>query len=78
MSRKTARGRKDKVPPEDIEALAARAKEEREKRCGLALSKVLDDHNCQMVVEVQLGQQSVPLGAILSHDLPIYTRVISK
>lgn len=60
----------------DIEALAAQARIEREKKCGEAVKKALDDHNCQMSVELQFGQQVAPLGAIV--NLPAHIQIRSK
>lgn len=62
--------------PPNIEALAAKARKEREKRCGEAVSKALDDHNCQMSVELQFGQQSASLTAII--NLPAHIQIRSK
>lgn len=65
-----------KTAPPNIEALAAAARIEREKKCGIAVKKVLDDHNCQMLVELQLGQQVAPLGAVI--NLPAHIQIRSK
>jgi hypothetical protein len=75
MSRKT----KLKAVPtngQDVEALAAQAKIERQKKCSEGLNKVLAAHNCQFTVLVQVGDKAVPLDQVLS--LPLQLMVTSK
>lgn len=51
---------------EDIEALAAKARQERMEKCGLAVNKVLEDHNCTMAVYLKLGESHVPIQAVIA------------
>lgn len=61
---------------EDIEALAAKARMARQEKCTQAVSKVLEEHNCHLVVLVRVGDQGVPLSQIL--NLPAQAVITSK
>jgi len=50
---------------DDIEALAAKAREAREKKCSEDVIDILEANNCQVVAMVQIGGQRVPVEAIL-------------
>lgn len=52
--------------PDDIETQAAKAREERSKKCAEGIADVLERYNCQAVINLRLGDQRVPLNSIVN------------
>lgn len=61
---------------QDIEALALRAKLKRQTDCSDAINKVLKDHNCELMMLVQVGEVAKPLNEVLG--LPMILNVVAK
>lgn len=61
---------------EDIEALAAKARVARQQKCTEAVNKVLEEHNCQLQIAVQVGSQALLLSQVL--NLPAQALITSK
>lgn len=63
-------------PTVDIEALAAKAKAEREAKCSEEVNAALTKRKCMLSVLVQVGDRAVPLASVL--NLPLLLNVVSK
>jgi len=61
---------------EDVEVLAARAREERQQRCSAALNKVLEEHNCTLSIVLKFGDQPIPIKEVVA--VPAVVLTVSK
>lgn len=62
----------------EAQALAAltQARQEREQRCSEEVNRVLVEHNCQLTVSLQVGEQLVALNRVVA--LPGMVQVVSR
>jgi len=61
---------------EDIEVLAARAREARQQRCSDEVNRVLEEHNCTLSIQLRFGDQGIPIKEFLA--VPAVVLTISK
>lgn len=52
--------------PENIEELAAKKRAERQEKCGMAVNKVLEEHNCVLSIYLKFGETSIPIQHVVA------------
>lgn len=62
--------------PDNIEELAAKARQGRLEKCGDAVNKVLEDHNCTLSVLLRFGDGAVPIDKVIV--VPVVIMPVSK
>lgn len=60
----------------NIEELAANARAERQEKCGLAVNKVLEEHNCTLAIYLRFGETNVPVQQVVV--VPAVVLAVSK
>lgn len=68
--------RKKDQAPDNIEELAAKARQQRIEKCSKEINAILEKHNCTMDIALTVGTQLVRLNAIVA--LPGSVQVISR
>lgn len=70
------RARKGEKPPVNIRELAIQERKERAVRAGKRLRALLEEEDCELIVQLMIGKQSVPLEQIVT--LPGVVQLVPK
>lgn len=63
-------------PAEDIEVLAAQARQKRQEDCGQEINMILEKYKCNLAVFLKFGEDAVPVERVIA--VPIMTTCVSR